>query len=123
MSHRTFLTAAALVLGLAVGLVAAQETKTAVGAVTKIDGTNLSVDTGKGGTLQFVTSVKTGVKVATGSSQAREAKLEGKAGVKITDAVHAGDQVQVKYTDVGGKLMAAEVEVLQRRPASGLPVK
>jgi hypothetical protein len=126
MSHRTFLTAAALVLGLAVGLVAAQDkpqTKTAVGAVAKIDGTSLSVDTGKGVTMQFVTSAATAVKVATGSSQAREARAEGKAGVKITDAVHAGDQVQVKYTDVGGKLMASEVEVLQRRPASANPVK
>jgi hypothetical protein len=126
MSHRTLLTAAALVLGFAIGLVAAQDkprTQTAVGAVAKIGGTNLSVDTGKGGTLQFITSATTEVKVATGSSQAREAKLEGKPGVKITDAVHVGDQVQVKYTDVGGKLMASEVEVLQRRPASGNPVK
>jgi hypothetical protein len=74
-------------------------------------------------TMLFVTSKATGVKVATGSSQAREAKLEGKAGVKITDAVHPGDQVQVKYADVGGKLMASEVEVLQRRPASANAVK
>ena len=126
MSHRTFLTAAALVLGLAVGLVAAQDkaqTKQTVGAVLKIDGTSLSVDAGKGVTMQFVTSAATAVKVATGSSQAREARQEGKAGVKITDAVHAGDQVRVRYTDVGGKLMASEVEVLERRPASGLPVK
>jgi hypothetical protein len=34
-----------------------------------------------------------------------------------------GDQVSVRYTDVGGKLMASEVEVLQRRPASANPVK
>jgi hypothetical protein len=126
MSHRTYLIATAIVLGLAVGLVAAQDkpkTQTAIGAVAKIGGTNLSVDTGKGVTLQFITSATTGVKVATGSSQAREAKVEGKPGVKITDAVHVGDQVSVRYTDVGGKLMASEVEVLQRRPASANPVK
>jgi hypothetical protein len=124
MSYRTFLTTAVLVLGLAIGLAAQDKgkTQTAVGAVMKIDGTNLAVDTGKG-TLQFITSTATAVKVATGSTQAREAKAEGKAGVKITDAVGVGDQVQVRYTDAGGKLMASEVEVLQRRPASAKPVK
>ena len=41
--------------------------------------------------------------------------------MKITDAVHVGDQVSVKYTDNGGKLVAMEVDVLQRRPPTLSP--
>jgi hypothetical protein len=37
--------------------------------------------------------------------------------------VHEGDQVTVKYTDVGGKLMASEIDVKQRRPAAAQKVK
>jgi hypothetical protein len=125
MRLRTLFTAA-LVLGLAVGLVAAQDkpqTKTAVGAVAKVSGTLLAVDTGGGGTLQFITSETTLVKIAAGGAKDNEAKQAGKKGLKITEVVGVGDQVSVKYTEVGGKLMASEVEVLQRRPASAKPVK
>jgi len=70
----------------------------------------------------FTTNSKTEVKVTAGGAQAQKAKQEGK-GVKITDAVHVGDQVSVKYTDNGGKLVAMEVDVLQRRPPSTQPPK
>jgi hypothetical protein len=112
---------AALALCFGVGLVVAQDkpkVQTAVGAVAKVSGTMLAVDTGGGKSLQFITSATTTVTVATGGSQTREAKAEGKEGVKITAAVHEGDQVSVKYTDVGGKLMAQSIDVLQRRPVS-----
>jgi len=89
--------------------------------VAKISGDSLSVDSGKG-IVQFVTNSKTEVKVTAGGAQAQKAKQEGK-GVKITDAVHVGDQVSVKYTDNGGKLVAMEVDVLQRRPPSTQPPK
>jgi hypothetical protein len=49
--------------------------------------------------------------------------IRGKPRIKVTDAVHQGDQVSATYTDVDGKLMASEVEVLQRRPTSTDPVK
>lgn len=120
MGHRMLWTAA-LALCFGVGLVVAQDkpkVQTAVGAVAKVSGTMLAVDTGGGKSLQFITSATTTVTVATGGSQTREAKAEGKEGVKITAAVHEGDQVSVKYTDVGGKLMAQSIDVLQRRPVS-----
>ena len=104
MSHRLLLTAAALVLGV-VSLVGAQEQKgktmTAIGPVSKVAGDMLSVDTSKG-PMQFVTTDATQVKVAGGSAKERAAKEAGQKGVKISDAVHEGDQVTVKYTDVGG---------------------
>jgi hypothetical protein len=121
MSHRLLLMAAALVVACTVGLVGAQaqkgKTQTAIGPVSKVAGDTLSVDTSKG-PMQFVTSDATQVKVQGGSSKARAAKEAGQKGVKISDAVHEGDQVSVKYTDVGGKLMASEIDVKQRRPAS-----
>jgi len=123
--QRTILTVAGLVLGLAIATVSAQDQKaktlTTVGPVAKISGDSLSVDSGKG-IVQFVTNSKTEVKVTAGGAQAQKAKQEGK-GVKITDAVHVGDQVSVKYTDNGGKLVAMEVDVLQRRPPSTQPPK
>jgi hypothetical protein len=122
--QRTILTVAGLVLGLAIAIVSAQDkakTLTTVGPVAKISGDSLSVDSGKG-IVQFVTNSKTEVKVTAGGAQAQKAKQEGK-GVKITDAVHVGDQVSVKYTDNGGKLVAMEVDVLQRRPPSTQPPK
>ena len=123
--QRKILTVAGLVLGLAIAIVSAQDkakTLTTVGPVAKISGDSLSVDSGKG-IVQFVTNSKTEVKVTAGGAQAQKAKQEGKQGVKITDAVHVGDQVSVKYTDNGGKLVAMEVDVLQRRPPNTQPPK
>jgi hypothetical protein len=125
MSHRLLLMAAALVLGV-VSLVGAQEQKgktmTAIGPVSKVAGDMLSVDTSKG-PMQFVTTDATQVKVAGGSAKERAAKEAGQKGVKISDAVHEGDQVTVKYTDVGGKLMASAIDVKQRRPAAAQKTK
>lgn len=123
MSFRMVLTSATLVLGCAVTVLAAQDkpkTLTAIGPVAKISGDSLSVDTGKG-VLDISTTNATVVKVQGGSSKARAAKESGAAGVKITDAVHVGDQVQVKYTDTAGKMVASEIDVRTKRPASAQP--
>jgi hypothetical protein len=126
MSHKLLLTAAALVLGCTVSLVGAQtpkgKTLTVVGPVAKVSGDSLSVDTNKG-PMQFVTTEATQVKVAGGGAKAQAARKAGQKGLKISDAVHEGDQVSVKYTDVGGKLMASEIDVKQRRPATAQKVK
>jgi hypothetical protein len=126
MNHKLLLTAAALVLGCTVSIVGAQapkgKTLTVVGPVAKISGDSLSVDTNKG-PMQFVTNEATQVKVAGGGAKAQAAREAGQKGLKISDAVHEGDQVSVKYTDVGGKLMASEIDVKQRRPASAQKVK
>jgi predicted outer membrane protein len=126
MIHKTILTAAALVLGLAVSVAAAQDkkakTQTAIGPVSKMAGDTLTVDTGKGA-MQFITNAQTQVKVPGGGAKAQAARAAGEKGLKISEAVHEGDQVSVKYTDVGGRLVASEIDVKQRRPASAQPVK
>ena len=126
MSYRLLLTAAALVLSGAVSLVGAQDQKgktlTAIGPVSKVAADMVSVDTSKG-PMQFTTTDATKVKVAGGGAKAQAAKEAGQKGLKISEAVHEGDQVSVKYTDVGGKLMASEIDVKQRRPASAQKTK
>jgi hypothetical protein len=117
---------AALVLCFGVGLVVAQDkpkVQTAVGAVAKVGGTMLAVDVGGGKTLQFITSATTKVTAVRAERQQTEAKREGKEGLKITELVHQGDQVSVKYTDVAGKLMAESIDVLKSQPAGALPQK
>jgi hypothetical protein len=71
----------------------------------------------------FMTTSSTKVKVTGGSTKTEAAKEAGAKGVKVTDLVHQGDQVSVKYTDVGGKLMASEIEVKLRRPTNAQPAK
>jgi len=117
------LTSAAFVLGCAVSLVAAQDkpkTLTAIGPVSKIAGDMLTVDTDKGA-MEFSTTNATVVKVQGGSTKTRAAKEAGAAGLKITDAVHVGDQVSVKYTDTAGKKVASEIDVKTKRPTSAQP--
>ena len=58
-----------------------------------------------------------------GGVKARAAREAGNKGVTITDVVHEGDQVFVRYSDVGGKTIASEVDVRERRPQSAQPVK
>jgi len=111
-----------LAVGLWVGVASAQ-TKTTVGAVTKIAGDALTIDAGKDGTVELITNDKTTVKVTGGSTKAQAAARAGEKGVKITDLVHEGDQVSVKYSETGGKKVAASIDVLQRRPASARPPK
>jgi tRNA A37 threonylcarbamoyladenosine dehydratase len=126
MKDSAILAAAVLVIGLGASGSWAQEpkakTQTAIGAVAKISGTLLIVDTGKAN-LQFTTSSQTVVKVAAGGSKTRAAKSAGEKGVKITDSVHEGDHVSVKYADVGGKLLASAIDVIERRPLAAQPVK
>lgn len=116
---------AVLVLGVGVSILAAQEkgkTMTTIGPVEKISGDMLIVSSG-GKMMEFVTNTETEVKVATGGAKQQEAKQAGKKGLKITEVVHVGDQVFVRYADVAGKMVASEIEVRERRPQSALPVK
>jgi hypothetical protein len=123
--HAT-LAVATLVFAFGVGAAVTQaqdKTLTAIGPVLKISGDSLVIDVGKGKTMQFVTNSDTAVKVATGGAQAQAARQEGKKGLKITEVVHEGDQVFVRYSNAGGKMVASEVEVRVRRPQSAQPVK
>ena len=116
MSHRLLWTAT-LVLFFVVGVVAAQnkpQVRIAVGWVAKVGGTMLVVDIGGGKSLQFITSATTKVKVPAGGDRQEQSVEEARKGFKITDVVRVGDPVSVKYTDVSGKLMAQEIDLLRK---------
>jgi len=123
MKLQALFAVAALVAGLTVGVAAQGKSQTAIGPVTKIAGDQLTIDVGKGKTMQFTTNVDTDVKVTAGGAKAQAAREAGKKGVKITEVVHQGDQVFVRYSDVAGKMVASEVDVRERRPQSAQPVK
>ena len=126
MRLQPFLAVAALVVGLGVGAAAQkpqEKSLTAIGPVSKIAGDSLTIDAGKGKTMQFVTNSDTVVKVSAGGAKAEAARQEGKKGLKITEVVHEGDQVFVRYSEVGGRMVASEVDVRQRRPPGAQPVK
>jgi hypothetical protein len=123
MAQKALFAVTLLVLGLGAGSLAAQDkVMTVVGPVEKIGGDLLVVSSG-GKNMQFITTAKTTVKVAAGGAKQVEARREGKEGLKITEVVSVGDQVQVRYTESGGKLMAVEVDVKERRPARAQPQK
>jgi hypothetical protein len=124
MAQKALLTMALLVLGFGAGALGAQDKKTmtATGPVEKVGGELLVISTG-GKNMTFITTAKTVVKVAAGGAKQAAAQRDGKEGLKITDVVRVGDQVRVRYSETGGKMMAEEVEVLERRPQSAQPVK
>jgi hypothetical protein len=123
MKLQALFAVAALVAALAIGVAAQGKSQTAIGPVLKIAGDSMTIDVGKGKTMQFTTNTDTEVKVATGGAKAQAAREAGKKGLKITEVVHEGDQVFVRYSDVAGKMVASEIEVRERRPQSAQPVK
>ena len=118
MKLQAIFAVATLVVGLGVGVAAQAKNQTAIGPVLKIAGDSLTIDVGKGKTMQFTTNTSTEVKVTAGGAKAQAAKEAGKPGLKITEVVHEGDQVFVRYSDVNGKMVASEVDVRERRPQS-----
>src|SRR5262245_14775550 len=118
MKLQAILAVTTLVVGLGVGVAAQAKNQTAIGPVLKIAGDSLTIDVGKGKTMQFTTNASTEVKVTAGGAKAQAAKEAGKPGLKITEVVHEVDQVFVRYSDVNGKMVASEVDVRERRPQS-----
>jgi hypothetical protein len=116
MAQKALFTAALFVLGLGTAALGAQDKAkimTMVGVVEKTGGEQLVVSS-DGKKMTYIITDKT---VAKGPA------FGGKKGLKLTELVYVGDQVQVRYMDTGGKMVATEVEVLQGRTPSARPVK
>jgi hypothetical protein len=91
------------------------KTLTASGAVTAVAADSLSVK-GKTGEWTFAVDDKTQVTAAGASHKTAAAKADAKP-TPITDFVHVGDQVSVKYHD-GATKHAASVHVTSSKPAA-----
>jgi hypothetical protein len=126
MTRNWFLALTAVaVLGAGVGVARAQdktESLTAQGVVKSVAPGFFVVDTGKGD-LTFKVNGETHIlaKGATTATKARRAA--GEDGLIISDVVHEGDQVTVRYARSGGSFVASEIQVRNRRPLSAQPVK
>jgi hypothetical protein len=80
------------------------------GSVTAVSASSITVERGTGNNVFSVTPT-THVKVRGASAKTREARAAGKPGLAISDAVHVGDQVSVRYIEQGSGLVAAEINV------------
>ena len=96
----------------------AVKTLSATGAVTAVAADSLSVK-GKDAEWTFLVDAKTQVTATGASHKTAAAKADNKP-TPITDFVHVGDQVSVKYHD-GATKHAASVRVLAKTPPP--PVK
>lgn len=87
----------------------AMKTMTEMGTVASVSATSLTVK-GKTGDMTFTVDEKTHVS-GQGASHKGSAKKGEKMPAQITDVVHEGDQVTVRYHDMGGTKHAADVRV------------
>jgi uncharacterized protein YxeA len=94
---------------------AAPKTMNAMGSVTAVSGTSLTVK-GKDAEWTFTIDKDTKVVGKGASTKTAEMKKEGKA-TTITDFVKEGDQVRVSYHDMGATKHAANVTVTASAPA------
>jgi hypothetical protein len=122
MVRRASLTLVAVLI-LAAGVIAADgKSKSIIGSVKSLSGGSFVVDTDKGD-MTFAIDAHTKIVAKGASTKTREKKDTGQGGLVISDVVHLGDQVLVKYTESGATFMATEVEVKSRRPATAQPGK
>lgn len=96
----------------------AQETKTAAGKVTAVEGGSLTVNVG-GKDMVFMVDAKSDVIARGGSTRTREAQAAGKAGATLSELIKVGENVQVKYHEAG--MHAASIRVVSSVPAAAEP--
>jgi|SRR5436190_12857500 len=95
---------------------AADKTMSAAGAVTAVTADSVTVK-GKTGEWTFAVDGKTQVTASGASHKTAAAKADNKP-TPITEFVHVGDQVAVKYHDMGATKHAASVRVTTAKPAA-----
>jgi hypothetical protein len=86
----------------------------AKGVVTAVGADSVTVNAGGAKTLTFSIDAKTAIIGQGAGTATKEAKKEGAKGAKVADLVKAGDEVEVKYADAGGKMLASEIRVTKK---------
>ena len=116
MKRIAYLTVA-VVFACGIGLaIAADTTMSANGKVTAVADDSLTVSA-KGKDWKFDVDKDTKVIAKGAGTKTMEKKEAGMAGPKLSEVVHEGDMVAVKYHDMGGgKMHAAEVRVRTQAP-------
>jgi hypothetical protein len=93
----------------------AAKTMSASGAVSAVTADSLTVK-GKEGEMTFAVDAKTSVQASGASHKTAAAKADNKP-TPITEFVKVGDEVAVKYHDMGATKHAASVRVVAAKPA------
>ena len=83
----------------------------AKGVVTAVAADSVTINVAGAKSLTFSIDGKTSIIGRGAGTATKEAKKGGAMGAKLADVVHSGDEVEVKYADAGGKMMASEVRV------------
>jgi hypothetical protein len=99
----------------------AAKTMSAMGTVSSVSADSLTVKA-KRGEMTFAVDNKTNVVARGASHKTAAAKGENKT-TPITDFVKVGDEVSVKYHDMGATKHAASVTVRASTPAASKPKK
>ncbi len=119
MRRSAYLTlVAALVIGAGVVVAAEDQGKpkmmTAIGPVHMVAAASFAISPDRGD-MTFAIDANTYVKAQGAGTKTRAKKEAGEGGLAIADVVHVGDQVFVRYAEVGAKFVASEIEVRHRR--------
>jgi hypothetical protein len=94
----------------------AQGTESFVGVVKSVSGSSLTVQRGTI-TGVFTVDPKTHVSAKGSTAKTKEAKEAGKPGLTVPDAIHVGDQVQIKYQEKSNVMIASDILLMTRLEA------
>jgi uncharacterized protein DUF5666 len=96
----------------------AQESTTARGRVTALDGTSMSVKVGDH-EMKFSVDKNTIVQARGGSTKTRQAQALGQPGPHLTDVLKVGQGVEINYKDKGGNKYASVVRAIPTTSTNG----
>ena len=85
----------------------------AKGVVASVAADSITVTVG-GKALTFNVDAKTDVTAPGAGTATKAAKKGGMKGAKFADLVKVGDEVEVTYKDVSGKMMASAIRVTKK---------
>lgn len=105
--------AAVMALGINVSVGAQGKAKSMTGVVKAVTASSLTVEKG-GKDSNFTVTSSTKLLAKGSTAKTKEKKAAGAAGLSITDMVHMGDQVTVRYTESGGTMTATQVRVASK---------
>jgi len=87
---------------------AASKTQSTTGVVKTVSPSSLAVENGSK-SITFTIDSSTKVLARGSTAKTAEKKAAGAPGLVITDMIHAGDRVTVRYHNAGGVMTATEV--------------
>src|SRR4249920_402229 len=87
-----------------------------VGLVKAVSSSSVTVEHGTI-TGVFTVDTKTHVTAKGSTAKTKEAQAAGKPGLTVPDAIHVGDQVQIKYQEKSNVMIASDILLMTRLEA------